>query len=141
MIYYDFECEELVIDTSNSSLRDDLFSPLKILTSVANKDNIDKAKRELIAEIKANHWEKDCDLVKECECYIQRMPYKLTGNKLKLDIFIDASIIEVFADGKKCMTQRAYPSMETSELVKLFSVGGDAKVTALDAWKMDTANV
>ena len=56
---------------------------------------------------------------------------------LKLRIFIDRSVVEVFANGRQCMTQRIYPARRDSLGVALFSSGGNARCTALDAWDMD----
>ena len=59
---------------------------------------------------------------------------------MKLRVFVDASIIEVFVNDRKCMTQRAYPKYEQSNLVKLFTEGGNAILSSFAAWKMDTTN-
>ena len=44
---------------------------------------------------------------------------------LKLRVFIDRSIIEVFANSKLCLTKRIYPSMSNSRGVRLFSNNGE----------------
>jgi len=42
---------------------------------------------------------------------VQLGPFELAGKEpLKLQIPIDASVIEVFADGRACLTERAYPA-------------------------------
>jgi beta-fructofuranosidase len=67
----------------------------------------------------------------------QRAPFELLqGETLKLDIFIDRSIIEVFANGRQCVTQVVYPEKMDSELVKLFSGSDGMEVLNMKAWKM-----
>ena len=62
--------------------------------------------------------------------------YTLHSNDpVKLQIFVDKGIVEVFANGKQCVTVRSYPTLEDSVGVSLYSAGVDAKVS-YDAWKM-----
>ena len=71
----------------------------------------------------------------------QVAPFELRdGEKLHLRIFIDRSILEVFANGRQCITQRIYPIREDSLGVELFSKGGDIKVESLRAWQMAATN-
>lgn len=58
------------------------------------------------------------------------------GETIKLRIFFDRSIIEVFANGIQCLTLRAYPSLENSNGVSVFSRGGEAKLISLEAHQM-----
>ena len=55
---------------------------------------------------------------------------------LHLRIFIDRSIIEVFANDKQCLTLRVYPSRTDSAGVSLFARGGAAQLRSLGAWQM-----
>ena len=55
---------------------------------------------------------------------------------LHLRIFIDRSIIEVFANDKQCLTLRVYPSRADSAGVTLFARGGAAQLRSLSAWQM-----
>ena len=42
---------------------------------------------------------------------VQLGPFGLAGKEpLKLQIFIDASVIEAFANGRACLTERANPA-------------------------------
>lgn len=60
---------------------------------------------------------------------------------LRLRIFIDKSVVEVFAnEGRQAIARRLYPSRADSVGVSLFSRGGDAQVTRLRAWDMDASN-
>ena len=51
-------------------------------------------------------------------------------------IFIDRSIVEVFANGRLFLGVRAYPTKEDARAVSLFSTGGDAELVSLRAWQM-----
>ncbi len=55
---------------------------------------------------------------------------------LDLRVFIDRSVIEVFANDRQCLTVRVYPEREDSRGVSLFARGGDAKLVTLDCWQM-----
>jgi len=62
------------------------------------------------------------------------------GETLKLHIFLDRSILEVFANGRQCITQQIYPTRNDSLGVSLFSRGGSTNVKSLNAWDMVPAN-
>ena len=55
---------------------------------------------------------------------------------LKLRVFIDKSIVEVFLNGKQCVAVRVYPNREDSVGISLRCQGRDAEVKSLDAWQM-----
>ncbi len=55
---------------------------------------------------------------------------------LRLQVFVDHSVIEVFANGQVCLTSRVYPTRPDSLGVELFASGGSAQVNELDVWKM-----
>jgi beta-fructofuranosidase len=55
---------------------------------------------------------------------------------LKLHVFIDKSVVEVFVNGKQCVAVRVYPGREDSLGVSLRAQGSGAKLKTLDAWKM-----
>ena len=55
---------------------------------------------------------------------------------LKLRVFIDRSIIEVFANSKLCLTKRIYPSMSNSRGVRLFSNNGEIQLNRFEIWEM-----
>lgn len=75
------------------------------------------------------------------EVHVQEAPFELrTGEALKLRIFLDRSILEVFANDRQCVTQRIYPTRNDSLRVSLFSRGGNSKVKTFDAWDMVPAN-
>jgi len=59
---------------------------------------------------------------------------------LKLRVFIDKSIVEVFANGRQCLGMRVYPSRRDSVGVSLRSQGRDSELKSLDAWEMKNIN-
>lgn len=62
--------------------------------------------------------------------------YLENGEPLRLRVFVDRSIIEVFANERQCLTIRAYPTREDSSRVSLFACGSEAKLVSLRAWQM-----
>ncbi len=58
------------------------------------------------------------------------------GEAVTFHIFLDGSVIEVFADGGVCLTSRVYPTRADSVGVKAFAVGGRARIKSLDVWQM-----
>ena len=62
--------------------------------------------------------------------------YLEEGQPLHLRVFIDRSIVEVFANGRQCLTLRAYPSRQDSKGVSVFSRGGEATLVSLNAYQM-----
>jgi len=71
----------------------------------------------------------------------QVAPLKLrSSEKLELRIFIDRSIIEIFANNRQCITQRVYPTRDDSTGIELFSKGGSMTVNSLKAWDIAPTN-
>ncbi|MDZ4800906.1 MAG: glycoside hydrolase family 32 protein [Bryobacteraceae bacterium] len=67
----------------------------------------------------------------------QRRPFALAkGEGLRLQVFVDASVVEVFVNGRVCMSDRIYPSREDSLGTGLFASGGTAKLRSMDVWQM-----
>ncbi len=58
------------------------------------------------------------------------------GEGLSLRIFLDRSVIEVYANGRACLTSRVYPTRPDSLGVTLWAEGGRVRVASLDAWTM-----
>ncbi len=68
----------------------------------------------------------------------QVAPFKLgEGETLKLRVFLDNSVLEVFANGRQSITQRIYPSKENSTGIRLFANGGSATANVVEAWDME----
>lgn len=55
---------------------------------------------------------------------------------IKLKIFIDKSVVEVFVNGKQCVAVRVYPGREDSIGFSVKSVNQNALIKSLDAWQM-----
>ncbi len=64
-------------------------------------------------------------------------PVMIAQNEtVKLRIFIDKSVVEVFVNGKQCVAARVYPGMAESLGVSLRAQGQDAELKSLDAYQM-----
>ncbi len=89
----------------------------------------------------------------------ENAPFRLSSDgRVRLRVFIDRSLIEVFADNGECLpawafprkgvdkifplfsqqcaVARVYPLREESRGISLFAIGGEAKVLSLDVWQM-----
>jgi beta-fructofuranosidase len=72
---------------------------------------------------------------------LEAAPFKLkNGERLKLRVFVDKSVVEVFANSRQAIARRIYPSREDSIGVSLFSNGGTTRVYTLEAWKIVPSN-
>jgi beta-fructofuranosidase len=64
-------------------------------------------------------------------------PVLLAKNEpLKLRVFMDRSVVEVFVNGRQCVAMRVYPGRKDSVGVSLKSQGRDAVLKSLDTWQM-----
>jgi beta-fructofuranosidase len=76
------------------------------------------------------------------EVSAQEAPFELkAGELLDLRIYMDHSILEVFANGRQCVTQRIYPTRDDSVGVAFFARTGSAKVKSLEAWDMSAMSL
>lgn len=72
---------------------------------------------------------------------LERAPLELAaGETLQLRVFIDKSVIEVFANDRQAITRRVYPDGEASDGVALFARGGSAVCSAVRTWEMAPSN-
>lgn len=62
------------------------------------------------------------------------------GERLSLRVFVDRSIVEVFANGRQAVMRRIYPTRDDSVSVRLFSRGGPVRVSRLQAWEVSPSN-
>ncbi|REE56489.1 beta-fructofuranosidase [Paenibacillus taihuensis] len=62
------------------------------------------------------------------------------ADSLQLRIFVDQSVVELFAGDQICMTARVYPSLEDSHLVRLES-SGDVRVSGMEIWELRAAEI
>ena len=58
------------------------------------------------------------------------------GEPLRLRVFLDRSVLEVFANGRACLTSRIYPTRSDSLGVAIAATAGRARLRSLDAWTM-----
>ena len=72
---------------------------------------------------------------------VEAGPFELKAEEpLQLRVFVDKSVVEVFANGRQAVMRRIYPSRPDSVGVRLFSKGGSASVPNLEAWEMSPSN-
>lgn len=63
----------------------------------------------------------------------------LPGEPLRLRVFLDGPMLEVFANDRQCVTQQVFPSREDSQFIGFLSRGAPATLRSLDAWTMAPA--
>ena len=63
--------------------------------------------------------------------------YMKPNELLKLRVFVDRSVVEVFANEKQCVAMRVYPGREDSVGVSLRAQGNDAELKSFAAWQME----
>lgn len=72
---------------------------------------------------------------------IEGGPFELKLNEpLKLHIFLDRSVVEVFANERQAVMRRVYPTRQDSKEILIFSSGGDTKIKFIEAWDMAPSN-
>lgn len=66
------------------------------------------------------------------------MPIKRTDDgTFRMRVFLDRSVVEVFANESQCLTSRIYPVLPESVGVDLVVRGGTATIKSLDIWELD----
>ncbi|MEI6219356.1 MAG: glycoside hydrolase family 32 protein, partial [bacterium] len=74
---------------------------------------------------------------KTLQCAGHTIPLELEpGEDLTLRVFLDRSIVEVYANRKVCGTEGIYPKDINAGEVRLIAEAGQAKVKELDVWQM-----
>ncbi|MBN2476003.1 MAG: GH32 C-terminal domain-containing protein [Pirellulales bacterium] len=72
---------------------------------------------------------------------LERAPFALSdGEPLKLRVFVDKSVVEVYANDRQAICRRVYPGRDDSLGVVLFAGGGDAVFSRVQAWEMMPSN-
>jgi beta-fructofuranosidase len=70
---------------------------------------------------------------------VRSMPLRIARDApLTLHVFVDGSVIEVFADDRVCLRSRVYPSRADSRALEPFARGGAAELISLDVWEMQS---
>ena len=68
---------------------------------------------------------------------MQTGPFLLgRGEPLRLHVFLDGSVIEIFANERACLSARVYPVGARSTGLSLYASGGQAKLVSMDVWEM-----
>jgi len=115
IIAFDAAAATLKIDTSRSSLSPDIFQPWPIPQAAFHPELLDRLE----------------------DIRVQEAPFSLApGERLRLQVFLDCSVLEVCANGRQCITQRIYPTRSDSLGIALFSRGGSTAIKQLDAWDL-----
>jgi beta-fructofuranosidase len=72
---------------------------------------------------------------------IEAGPFSLNADEpLRLRVFVDRSVVEVFANGRQAVMRRIYPSRPDSVGVRLFSIGDETQVSSAEGWEMAPSN-
>jgi beta-fructofuranosidase len=78
---------------------------------------------------------------KEGRKVVERAPFALKpGEPLQLRIFVDKSVVEIFANDRQAIGRRVYPTRSDSLGLVLFANGGGARFKSVKAWDMMPAN-
>jgi beta-fructofuranosidase len=68
---------------------------------------------------------------------VETAPLPLAASEtLQLHIYIDHSVVEIFANERVCLTSRVYPARSNSDGVNLVAFGGRVGLKSLDLWMM-----
>ena len=68
-------------------------------------------------------------------------PFELAINEpLSLRVFVDKSVVEVFANDRQAVMRRIYPTRSDSLGVQLYSEGGATRFESIKAWDMMPSN-
>jgi beta-fructofuranosidase len=72
---------------------------------------------------------------------VERAPFALKpGEPLKLRVFVDKSVVELYANDRQAIARRVYPAPADSGGLVLFAEGGSARFKSVNAWDMAAAN-
>jgi beta-fructofuranosidase len=71
----------------------------------------------------------------------QKAPLRLEDSEaLRLDVFLDRSVIEIFANGRQVITQLVYPELESSTGIRVFSGAEAVRVKNIQSWLLAETN-
>ncbi len=78
---------------------------------------------------------------KEGRKVVERAPFVLKpGEPLKLRVFVDKSVVEVFANDRQAIGRRVYPTRSDSLGLVLFANGGGVRFKSVKAWDLMPSN-
>ncbi len=58
---------------------------------------------------------------------------------LSLRIFLDRSVVEIYANDRHCLTSRVYPTRDDAVGLSVVAEGGSASISSLSAWELGEA--
>jgi len=65
---------------------------------------------------------------------LEQAPFRLAeGEPLTLRVFVDKSVVEVYANDRQAICRRVYPGRDDSLGVLLFAAGGEARISSVRA--------
>ncbi|WP_153799342.1 glycoside hydrolase family 32 protein [Foetidibacter luteolus] len=68
---------------------------------------------------------------------IEEAPFEiLPGEKLKIRAFLDKSVLEVFVNGRQCITQVVYPTLKDAVHVEIFAEDATVKAESVKSWQL-----
>ena len=62
------------------------------------------------------------------------------GESLRLRVFVDRSVVEIYANDHQASCRRVYPGRDDNVGVVLFANGGEAEFSSVKAWEMMPSN-
>ncbi len=62
------------------------------------------------------------------------------GESLGLRVFVDKSVVEMYANDRQAIGRRVYPGRVDSLSMILFADGGQADIASVKAWEMAPSN-
>ena len=69
---------------------------------------------------------------------VKKGPLQLgAAEHLRLQVYLDASVIEIVANGRACITDRVYPANTRSLGIGLFARGGQARLRSIQLWDLE----
>ncbi|MDP6523073.1 MAG: GH32 C-terminal domain-containing protein [Kiritimatiellia bacterium] len=72
---------------------------------------------------------------------VEQAPFELKpGEPLVLRVFVDKSVVEIYANDRQAICRRVYPGRGDSLGLVLFAEDGKAEFTSVKAWEMMPAN-
>ncbi len=72
---------------------------------------------------------------------VESAPLELKrGEPLRLRVFVDKSVIEVYANDRQAIGRRVFPGRPDSLGVAIYAEGGTAKFSGVKAWEMAASN-
>lgn len=78
-------------------------------------------------------------MVKDPDAFvaIQEAPFtRQKGEKIRLRVFLDKSMLEVFVNGRQCITQVVYPTSKDATGLLVFSNDAPVKVEQVRSWNL-----